>query len=210
MNNTKYKLNDLFALNDFSDTQMANLSENKDFKDLKNKMVKNMKGTKHNGNFMKDVFSQVSELINIDFRTLLLSTWAKSADFSNFFKSNGESPEEIQLIPLSDHKIVSEHSPYLETYVNNITIGKVKFNIHFEFNLKGVILKVQDQNMQNISIDACSGICNIMYGDSTLMAKEFQLPLPQGLIELGEGIPLKLLKKNISEINEHFTSSNIN
>jgi hypothetical protein len=209
MRNTQYKLNNLFEFKELSDRQVESLTENKEFKSLKNKMAKNLKGIQKNDGFVKELFSQVCDFLKIDFRTVLLSAWGKSEDFIEFFNNN-DSPGEIHLIPLSDHKVVSEHNPYLETYVNNITIGKVKFNIHFEFNLKGVILKVQDQNMKNIAIDACSGKCNIMYGGSTIMAKEFQLPLPQGLIELGEGIPLKLLKKNISKINEHFTSSNFN
>ena len=52
MENAQYKLNNLFEFNELSDIQLTSLAKSKEYKSLKNKMVKNLKGVKKNDGFV--------------------------------------------------------------------------------------------------------------------------------------------------------------
>jgi hypothetical protein len=185
-------LNHFLSIKDLSKKQLSEIVRSKEFKPVKDKMAKQLKGIPIPEKFFEEIFKQLGELLHIDVRAILLSVWAKSEEFGKFLNTEDYPPGEIALVPLAEHTITSEHSPSLKSFINKIPLGEMKFHVDIELALKGVILKIQDGKIMGGAIGSCAGKGSITYGDDhVLMQKEsepWELP---GSIDLSDGIPIQ-------------------
>lgn len=185
-------LNQFLSIKDLSKKQLSEIVKSKEFRPVRDKMKKQLKGLPVPEKFFEEILKQLSELLNIDIRAVLLSVWAKSEEFGKFLNTEDYPPGEIVLVPLAEHTITSEHAPSLKSFLNKIPLAEMTFHINIELALKGAILKIQDGKIMGGTLGSCAGKGSITYGeDQVLLQKEsepWQLP---GSIDLSDGIPIQ-------------------
>ena len=185
-------LNHFLSIKDLSKERLSEIIKSEEFKPVREKMTKHLKGIHVPEKFFEEVFKQLSEVLHIDIRALLLSVWGKSEEFGKFLNTENYPPDEIVLVPLAEHTVKSEHDPSLKSFVDQIPLGEIKFHVSVELVLKGVIIKIQDGKIMGGALGSCEGKGVITYGhDHVLIEKEsepWELP---GSIDLSDGIPIQ-------------------
>ncbi len=199
MNNTP-TLNQFFAIKDLPKEKLSEMAKSKQFSPIKEKMSKELKGIPIPEKFFEEIFKQLSDLLNIDIRAIILSVWSKSGEFQKYLDARNYSPDETVLVPLAEHTITSEHNPSLKSFLNKIPLGKMTFHINIELTLKGVIAKIQNGKLWGGSIGSCAGKGSITFGDKHILEKESQPILLPATIELHDGIPLQNTAEDLHSI----------
>ena len=191
MNNAP-TLNHFLSIKDLSKERLSEIIKSEEFKPVREKMAKELKGIPVPEKLYEEIFKQLSELLHIDIRAILLSVWSKSEEFGKFLNTDSYHPGEMVLVALAEHTIVSEHNPSLKSFIDKIPLGEMTFHVNVELDLKGAIIKIQDGKIMGGSIGSCAGKGSITFGDDhVLIEKEsepWQLP---GSIDLSDGIPIQ-------------------
>ncbi|UCE06852.1 MAG: hypothetical protein JSW07_02085 [bacterium] len=187
---TQTTLKKFFSLEELSNSRFAELEKSKEFKSIRGKISKKLKGMPVPKDFFKLMLNQVSDLLNIDMRAILVNAWTKSGKFFEYSDMEKYPADETFYVPLAEHTITSEHKPSLKPVINNISLGEIVFTIILELTLKGAVLKIRDGRIIEVFLDAGKGKGAIKYGDFSILEKEIEeLKLP-GSIRLGKGIPI--------------------
>jgi len=184
-------LNQFFAIKDIPQKELNKIVKSEEFKPVIENVKKKLKGIIVPDLFYEKMIKQISELLKIDLRAILLSAWSASDELKKFLDSKNYSEDEIVMVPLAEHKISSEHNPTLKPAINQVPIAEITFNIALEFVLKGVILNIQNGVITDVSLGNFAGKGAVKYRDTTILEKEVNLPDPFGAISLGKGIPIK-------------------
>lgn len=188
------------ALGELSNEKLTGLANSPDLAPLREKMSKELKGMPIPESFFEEIVKQLSELLNIDVRAILLSVWSKSDEFQKYLDAQDYPPDETVLVPLAEHTIISEHNPSLKSFVNKIPLGKIAFHIYLELVIKGAVARIKDGRLMGGTIGSCTGKGSITFGDMYLLEKESQpFDLP-GSIELAEGIAIKDATEGLDSI----------
>jgi len=187
----KQTLKHFFEIEHLTEERISEIARSKEFDPIRDKMKKAMKGVPMPASFMEQMLKQLSDLLHIDIRAILVSAWSNSDEFLAYIDSDKYPPDETILVPLVEHTIASEHSPSLKSFINQIPIGEIKFHVDIEFVLKGVILKIQNGKIMEVTVGSCDGKGEVKVGDEVLLEREsspWELP---GSIDLGDGIPIQ-------------------
>ena len=195
MDRTDFRLIDFFQDSDFSDKNIQNLENRAELRKLKEELSGAVENLPVSKSFMSQILNQFKELLNIDIRTILLNAWKQSINFEKYLNLENTPPGEAVILPLADHKISSEHTPYLQPYLNDIALGEIKFHINLNLQLSGVIIKIQDQKITEINLGSCRGDCQITYKDVVLLDKKgMQFALHNSLQSLSD-LPIREILK---------------
>jgi hypothetical protein len=150
--------------------------------------------TKHPGvawsNVSKEIGEKVEGLLNVDIVDVLCSAWNQYRFLQQFRDKNKYGPDETILVPLARHSVRSVHRPIMEFMLNDVTLGRLEFEIDLRLDLEGVLLKVRDGKIWEIKSGHCSGKGVCKCGDVTLMTKEtpkFDLP---GRVKLEKAVEI--------------------
>lgn len=200
MNHTP-TLNHFLSIKDLTKKRLSEIIKSEEFRPIRDKMAKQLKGIPVPEELFEEIFNQLSELLHIDIRAILLSVWGKSEDLRKFLDTDEYPPGEMVLLPLAEHTITSEHNPSLKSFIDKIPLGELTFHVNIEMALKAVIVKIQDGKIMGGTIGSCAGKGSITYGhDHVLLQKEsepWQLP---GSIDLSSGIPIQEHLNDFQEI----------
>ncbi len=205
MNNASTTLDQFFAANELTSDKISEMVNSADFKPVREKIDKELKGMPLPGSFFETMIKQISDLLNIDIRAILLGAYGQSENFLPYLDADKYPPEEMVLVPLAEHTIVSEHAPSLKPSINKIPLGEIKFKIDLQFILKGVILKIQNGKIWSISAGSCLGRGTVKYGEMPLLSREVELPNSLISMDIDEGIPLKDTIENVHGAVHHLT-----
>lgn len=189
MNNAP-TLNQFFAIKDLPKKKLSEIVKSKEFNPIKKEMSKELKGIPIPEKFFEEILKQLSDLLDIDIRAILLSVWGKSEEFQKYLDAHNYPPDETVLVPLAEHTITSEHNPSLKSFIDKVPIGNMTFHINVELTLKGVIAKIQNGKLWGGSIGSCSGKGAITFGNEHILEKESQPISMPGSIDLSDGIPI--------------------
>lgn len=187
----KQTLKHFFSIEHLTKERLSEIARSKEFHPIREKMKKAMKGVPVPAAFLEQMLKQLSDLLHIDIRAILVSAWSKSDEFLDYIDPDKYPPDEKILVPLVEHTITSEHSPSLKSFINQIPIGEIKFHVDLELVLKGVILKIQNGKIMEVTVGSCDGKGEVKVGDEILLEREsspWELP---GSIDLGDGIPIQ-------------------
>jgi len=196
----KTRLSHFFGFDTISKETVAEIAGTKEFKALKAKLRKELPAVTLTESFFEMLITQLSELLNIDVRTILLNTWNKSSDILQYTDSQKYPPDEIFMLPLAQHTITSEHQPSLQLTLNKAPVGEIQLDIKLELTIKGGILKIQNKRIMAFSVGTCQGKGSVRYGELALLERKsgaFTLP---GTFALGAGIALNDTAANVHAI----------
>ena len=133
---------------------------------------------------------KIDDLLDIPIPDILQRAWKKRKEMLKYTDKDKYPPEVTSMVNLLDHTIKSEHNPYLEVKINGNLIGKIDFHIVLSLVIKGILLKIQDGKITEITTGTIKGKGSVKCEDYVILEKEsetFNLP---GSINLGDGIPI--------------------
>jgi hypothetical protein len=131
---------------------------------------------------------KLSEALDIDPITLLAAAWEKYSLLSDAAKQSKAG--ETVLVPMAEHAVKSELHPYIEIQLGAFT-RKIEFDVTLSLKLKGVVLKVESEEIRAIQAGTCEGSAEIGIADRSIWKHDIKpVPLP-GSIKLGAGIPIR-------------------
>ncbi|GEM_PF-2960086 len=191
MKHKETAINHFFDIQEIPRERLSAMVKSDEFKPIKEEISKELKGVTVPNSFFEKVIQEVSELLNIDTRAILIGAWGAATDILKYVQSDASASDDVVLIPLVKHTISSKHQPSLKPYVNQVPIANIQFTVTLKLALKGVILKLQKGKITEITIGACQGSGEIKYGEHTLLKKEADFPELLGTVQLGDGISLK-------------------
>lgn len=147
--------------------------------------------------YLQEVIAKLSdELLKIEVVDILVATWKKNEELAEYLDQKKHPPDQVNLVPLFDHTIESEHEPSIEIRLGETPLQNLQFTVVLELELEGVLLKIQDRKIKEIKLGACKGKGEIKYKETTLVEKETQSVNLPSLIVFHEG---ELLGENVSE-----------
>ena len=190
MDKTSATLNQFFSFKELSKERISEIAKSKEFSSLREKISKELKGLPVPDAFFEQMIKQVSELLNIDVGTILGSAWSKYEEFLEYRDQEKYPPEEIVLVPLAEHTIISEHAPCLRPQINKVSLGEIKFDISLELALKGVILKIQNGKIMEATLGSCEGKGSVKHGDFSILERQTEPFSVPGSLSLGEGLAI--------------------
>ncbi len=199
MKNSPASLNQLLGVKDIHDDRLTKLVESKAFEPVKESISKALKGVPLPENFFKKMMEQVSALLKIDTRAILLSSWGASKELLKYVNRDDYPPDEIVLLPLAEHTITSTHKPSLKPSIKNVPLTEIQFNVDLALTLKGVILKLQNGRIMELNIGSCEAKGAVKFKDFTIVEKDGEFPELLGSFDLGEGIPINKSAEKVHE-----------
>jgi hypothetical protein len=135
---------------------------------------------------------KIDDLLDIPIPDILGRAWKKYKELLKYTDREKYPPEVTSMVNLYDHTVKSEHNPYLEVKINEKLIGKIDFHIVLSLAIKGILLKIQDGKIIEITTGTIKGKGTVKCEDYLILEKEsetFNLP---GSIDLGDGIPISV------------------
>ena len=134
-----------------------------------------------------EILVKLNELLNIKVLDVFIDAWIKNDIFQKYTQIKEASPDETILIPLAEHSIKSQHHPYLEILLNENVVAKVNFEIIVSFYVKGIILKIQNEKLIEISTGECTVKGDLICENIKIFEIELRkIDLP-GVIKLENG-----------------------
>ena len=98
-------------------------------------------------------------------------------------------PEEVIVVELAEHTITSSYAPTLDVVINEYPIPALRLDVEVALALKGLILKIQDATIRQITPGTCQASGTIAFHGHVL-AEQQSAPLVLPPLDLGDGLPI--------------------
>ena len=136
---------------------------------------------------------KVPDLLNVKVMSILTGAWTKYELLKKYADRREYPPEEVVLLPLSEHTVKSDHHPYIEILANGRPVGKITFDVTVSLKLESFELKLQDGKIKAVNAGTVQGSGEISFYGVTLIKKDLQPVTVRASINLGDGISLRKL-----------------
>lgn len=129
------------------------------------------------------VSAYMEDILDISLEGILVSGWKKYATIAEALERSKKSPQKTIYLSLSKHKIVSEHHPHIEIYLNEKMIEKIVFDIKLQLTLEGFVLEIKNGEVAAVETGKCGATGRMTYKDIILFEKKSQkIELPGKLV----------------------------
>lgn len=189
MNNSQITLNRFFSLEkELLRQQLSGIESGEKMSLLKGRILK---ATRIKWPLAFDnIVDKIGDALDISVPDIMVMAWNKYRILLKYLDREKYPATETFLVALAEHTIKSEHRPFIEMLVNDKPVGKIEFNISVSLMLEGIILKIQDAKIKEISIGTCKGKGTLRCENQIILQKETEkISLPVS-IGLGEGVPI--------------------
>lgn len=190
MNSSQITLKQFFAFQEknLNQDRLSAIESSDKLSPIKQKALEKAKAIKWHTLFKESV-KQTEDLLNINLaQDIMVKAWNKSGQLLKYLDKEKYPPDQTFLVRLVEHTIKSEHQPYLEIFIDDEPIGKIRFNLTLALTFKGLDLKIKNGKIIEILTGACTGKGTIKCENFLIWEKPTEpFPLP-GSIPLGEGI----------------------
>jgi hypothetical protein len=118
-------------------------------------------------------------LLDIGLGDVLVSAWNKAFAVRQQLEKSAKSPGKEMFLQLAEHKISSEHKPYVALMKDGQELGRVAFAVALELTLHGAVLKIRDGSITAIQTGRIKGKGSVKCGRFILVEKEIpQVDIP--------------------------------
>ncbi len=121
---------------------------------------------------LDEVIGVSTKLLNISLKDILESAWKEYDEVQKYLDEDKYDTDDVFLIPLVEHSIVSEHFPKIEILIEDSCIGRIDFKIQVELVLSGVILKISEGNILGVKGGSCKSNGTFLCEGVTLFENE--------------------------------------
>jgi hypothetical protein len=132
----------------------------------------------------------VMAALDIALDDILGQAWSGWHKIRKYADPGQTPPDDINIVPLSDHKIESVHEPSVDVVVGGVTVHKFAFKVAAQLEVQGVNLVVQNGMIQEIRLASlkCGGSVKLR-GRTLLEQSIGQVTIP-GVMRLENPIPI--------------------
>ena len=137
-----------------------------------------------------DLAKALWDLLDLDITDILVKTWNESGVLKKYLNPAEYNPDAEFSVTLSEHKIKSEHHPYLDILLDGVKLLRVILDIGLEFGFDGIVLKIKNARIMEIRTGSCQAKGAVSYKGLQLLKQESgRLDLP-GSMHFEKGIPI--------------------
>ncbi len=154
MQNEEIILNHLFRHQDFHEEKISKIEFQDKVTELKKEVRKKEPRLKWK-KVLDEVIGTSSKLLNISLKDILENAWKDYIEVKKYLDKNKFNTDEVFLIPLVEHTIISEHYPKIEIRIGETYVGKIDFEVHLTLVLTGIILKICQGEIQGVKRGKC-------------------------------------------------------
>lgn len=189
MDTASFTLRDFFGNETISDAALENLHGKKVIREVADDMHETVPEGKGHA-VVNAVARHLDDLLGIEVSDILLRAWKKYEDLGRYNDPLRYPPDQLFLVPLTEHTISSKHKPALEIAAGKLFKKTIPFDIALELELTGFILEIQGGKIRTILTGECRGKGTVSCMGTLLINRESgEIRLP-GSIALGDGIPI--------------------
>ena len=168
--------------------RMAEQMKSDENEELRDEVGAKLRSIKWPGAVNK-IVEQAGVLFDNPVASQLADAYAKTGALEKYRDSEAYDPEEVIMVELAAHTVETRHEPKLEIVINNRPMGELALAIDLSLTFQGLILKVQDAKILEITPGACKGAGKVTFQEKVLVEKESgEIKLP--VVKLGEGVPI--------------------
>jgi hypothetical protein len=140
---------------------------------------------------VKESLAQKTEgLLDVPLLDVVMGGWKKLAEVMEYADTHKYPLGTTNLVALAEHKVKSEHHPYIEVLVKGRPVAKIVFDIEVVLTVEGLVLKIENAMVKSVQSGTLRGNGSVSLKGTTLLKKTFPtVPLP-GTLYLGTGVPL--------------------
>lgn len=102
-----------------------------------------------------EIMETSSRLLDTKLKTILENAWEKYSEVKKFLDKEKYNTNEVFLIPLLEHTIVSKHHPKIEIRLSEVHLGNIDFEVILTLFLSGIILKISEGKIQGVKAGKC-------------------------------------------------------
>lgn len=141
---------------------------------------------------VKDAINEkVEETLDVPLADIVVGGWKKYAKVMEYADPKKHPPEQINLVPLAEHRVKSEHHPYIEILVKSVPVAKIPIDLTLTLTFEGLELKIQDGKIKAIVAGTVKGKGTIAIEKNVLLDRTFATISLPGAVFFGDGIPLR-------------------
>jgi len=138
----------------------------------------------------QELDTKLGEALDVDLVQVLLGGWNKYRQLQQFRDRAKYPKDQICLLSLASHSMKSSHRITFEIVAGEVPLFRLDFDAIVALTLEGIVLKVRDARIREISNGRCRGKGTLQLKGTVIFEKEspyFDLP---GRIDLGDGIEI--------------------
>ena len=147
-------LSHFFREQDWHDEKLSKIELKEKVTELKAKINKKEPRLKWEKVY-REVIETSSKLLNTKLKDILESAWGKYQEIEQYLDEEKYNSDEMFLIPMVEHTVVSEHHPKIEIRIGDVYIGKIDFEVNLKLWLSGIILKISQGKIQGVKAGKC-------------------------------------------------------
>jgi hypothetical protein len=137
-----------------------------------------------------DLAKALWDLLDLDIADILVKTWNEAGILKKYLNPTEYDPSAEVSVTLSEHKIKSEHHPYVDILLDGVKLLRVVLDINLEFGFDGIVVKIKNARITEIRTGSCKAKGTVSYKGLDLFKQESgRLDLP-GSLSFEKGIPI--------------------
>lgn len=132
----------------------------------------------------------VMTALDIALDDILGQAWSGWQEIREYADPEQTPPDDINVVPVSDHTIESVHEPSVDVVVRGVKVHSFTFNVAARIDVQGVNLVVQRGMIQEIRLASLKIGGSIKLRDRTLLEKDVAKVEIPGVMRLENPIPI--------------------
>jgi hypothetical protein len=133
----------------------------------------------------KAIAGQLSTLLDIGLPDILIGGWNKAYALRQHLQKSAKTPGKETFLQLAEHKITSNHEPYVALLKNGKEVARLPFSISIELVLQSAVLRILDGEIREIQTGQIKAKGSVKCGGAILIQKDFQPVKVPGTMEVG-------------------------
>lgn len=105
--------------------------------------------------FLDEIMEASSRFLDVKVKDILEKAWGKYKEISQYLDAEKYPGDEVFLIPLVEHTVVSEHHPKIEIKLDEIMVIDIDFEIVLTLFLSGILVKISKGKIQGLKSGKC-------------------------------------------------------
>ncbi len=189
MDTASFTLRDFFGNETITDAALENLHVENNLREVADDMHKEVPEGKGRA-LVNAIARHLDDLLGIEVSDILLRAWKKYENLGRYNDPLRYPPDQLFLVPLTEHTISSKHKPALEIAAGKLFKKTIPFDIALELELTGFMLEIQGGKIITILTGECRGKGTVSCMGTLLLNRESEEIRLPGSIALGDGIPI--------------------
>lgn len=142
------------------------------------------------GGLLSELGRQVQAALDIRIKDVVLRGLNKFGEFQEAINRSKDLPEDLFLVPLTQVKIQSVHSPYVDVFMGERQLTRVHLHVLLEVTLDGLVLRLKVGEIRGVTAGRGKLDGSVRIADLTLASRKLvELDLPALISDESSPLP---------------------